>query len=127
MRSWVPLALATVSAAPAATFSHDIAPIVYEKCAPCHHPGEAAPFSLLTYEDVKKRAALIATVTRSGYMPPWLPEHGYGDFAGERRLTAEEIATIASWVKDGAPEGAPSETPPPRASRAIGNSARPTW
>jgi tetratricopeptide (TPR) repeat protein len=113
MRPWVPLALATISAAPAATFSHDIAPIVYEKCAPCHHPGEAAPFSLLTYQDVKKRAALIATVTGSGYMPPWLPEHGYGDFAGERRLTPEEIATIADWVKDGAPEGSASETPPP--------------
>ena len=105
MRSWVPLALAAVFSAPAATFSHDIAPIVYEKCAPCHHPGEAAPFSLLTYQDVKKRAALIAAVTRSGYMPPWLPEHGYGDFAGERRLTPDEIAIIASWVKDGAPEG----------------------
>jgi len=113
MRSWVALALATVSAAPAATFSHDIAPIIYQKCAPCHHPGEAAPFPLLTYEDVKKRAALIATVTRSGYMPPWLPEHGYGDFADERRLTPDEIATIANWVKDGAPEGSPSETPPP--------------
>jgi Flp pilus assembly protein TadD len=113
MRSWAPLALAAVSAAPAATFSHDIAPIVYEKCAPCHHPGEAAPFSLLTYQDVKKRAALVATVTRSGYMPPWLPERGYGDFAGERRLTPEQIAVIADWVKEGAPEGPPAETPPP--------------
>jgi Flp pilus assembly protein TadD len=113
MRPWVALACATVSAAPAATFSHDIAPIVYAKCAPCHHPGEAAPFSLLTYDDVKKRAALIATVTRSGYMPPWLPEHGYGDFAGERRLTPVEIAAIAAWVKEGAPEGDTAETPAP--------------
>lgn len=113
MRSWITLALATASAAPAATFSRDIAPIVYQKCAPCHHPGESAPFSLLTYQDVKKRAALVATVTRSGYMPPWLPQHGYGDFADERRLTAEEIAAIASWVKDGAPEGVASEAPPP--------------
>ena len=113
MRPWVPLALAAVWAAPAATFSHDIAPIIYEKCAPCHHPGEAAPFSLLTYQDVKKRAALIATVTRSGYMPPWLPERGYGDFEGERRLTPEQIATIAEWVKEGAPEGSPADTPPP--------------
>ena len=112
MRSWVAVMLAMAPAARAATFAHDIAPIVYEKCAPCHHPGEAAPFSLLTYADVKKRAALIATVTRSGYMPPWLPEHGYGDFAGERRLTADEISTIANWVKEGAPEGTPGETPP---------------
>ncbi|HUB80565.1 MAG TPA: tetratricopeptide repeat protein [Bryobacteraceae bacterium] len=109
----MPLALAAVSAAPAATFSHDIAPIVYQKCAPCHHAGEAAPFSLLSYEDVKKRAALVATVTRSRYMPPWLPEQGYGDFEGERRLTPEQIATIAEWVKEGAPEGSPAETPPP--------------
>ncbi len=91
----------------------DIAPIVYEKCAPCHHPGEAAPFSLLTYQDVKKRAAQIATVTRTGYMPPWLPEKGYGDFSGDRRLTAAEIATIAAWVHDGAPEGPTDNIPPP--------------
>jgi tetratricopeptide (TPR) repeat protein len=98
------------------TFTNDIAPIVYEKCAPCHHPGEAAPFSLLTYQDVKKRAAQIAAVTRTGFMPPWLPEKGYGDFAGERSLTAAEIATIAAWVRDGAPEGAAdAEIPPPPA------------
>ncbi len=93
-------------------FTRDIAPIVYEKCAPCHHPGEAAPFSLLTYQDVKKRAAQIAAVTRSGYMPPWLPEKGFGDFAGERRLTADQIATIAAWVHDGAPEGPTDAIPP---------------
>src|ERR1700683_4471379 len=104
---WGALALAMAPAAGAAapTFAHDIAPIVFQKCAPCHHPGEAAPFSLLTYEDVKKRASQIVAVTHSGYMPPWLPERGYGDFAEERRLTPGEIATIAAWVTAGAPEG----------------------
>ena len=106
----LPVALGAHSLPP--TFSHDIAPIVYQKCAPCHHPGAAAAFPLLAYEDVKKRAALIETVTHSGYMPPWLPEHGYGDFAGERRLTPEEIDTIADWVKAGEPEGSASELPP---------------
>jgi Flp pilus assembly protein TadD len=113
MRSGVLLALAAVAAAPAATFSHDIAPIVYRNCAPCHRPGGSAPFSLLTYQDVHKRAALIATVTHSGFMPPWLPEQGYGDFEGTRRLTPEQIATIEAWAKDGAPQGAPEEAPPP--------------
>jgi len=91
----------------------DIAPIVYEKCAPCHHPGDAAPFSLLTYQDVKKRAAQVAAATRSGYMPPWLPEKGFGDFADERRLTDKQIAIIAAWVDDGAPEGPTGAIPPP--------------
>ena len=68
----VPLlaAAALLSAADKITFTENIAPIVYQNCATCHRPGEAAPFSLITYEDVKKRAALIATVTQMRYMPP---------------------------------------------------------
>jgi tetratricopeptide (TPR) repeat protein len=109
------LAVASVTrAADPPTFARDVAPIIYAKCAPCHHPGEAAPFSLLTYTDVKKRSAQIAAATRSGFMPPWLPEAGYGEFLDERRLTAAELATIANWVSAGAPEGpADAVTPPP--------------
>ena len=35
------------AAVPSLTRS-DIAPILFRSCAPCHRPGEAAPFSLLT-------------------------------------------------------------------------------
>lgn len=94
------------------TFAHDIAPIIYRNCAVCHRPGEAGPFPLLTYEDVKKHAHQIASVTRSRYMPPWLPQPGYGDFQDERRLTDAEIRLIADWVDAGAPEGPVSEIPP---------------
>jgi len=41
------------------TFSDNVAPIIFTKCAGCHRPGEAAPFSLLSYEDVRKRGELI--------------------------------------------------------------------
>jgi mono/diheme cytochrome c family protein len=102
-----------VRAASPPTFAHDIAPLVYEKCAACHHPGAAAPFSLLTYEDVRKRAAQIAAATRAGYMPPWLPEHGYGDFVDDRRLSPEQVATIAAWVSAGTPEGPTDAIPAP--------------
>ena len=97
------------------TFSHDIAPIIYQNCAPCHRPGEAGPFPLLTYQDVKKRAPQIADVTRRRYMPPWAPEDGHGDFSDERRLSEAQIQLIGDWVNQGAPEGTASETPaPPR-------------
>src|SRR5437870_3524502 len=56
------------------TFNKDIAPIVFQHCSGCHRPGESAPFSLLTYQDAKKRARQIAEVTGKHYMPPWLPE-----------------------------------------------------
>jgi Tetratricopeptide repeat len=103
--------LALALAAP--TFTHDIAPIVFRSCAPCHHVGGAGPFSLLTYEDVKKHARQIGDVTRTRFMPPWLPEAGYGDFKDERRLSASEIRTIQNWVAHNAPEGAIAELPTP--------------
>jgi hypothetical protein len=102
------------------TFTRDIAPLVARNCGPCHRTGEAAPFPLLTYEDVKKRAAQIVAVTRSRYMPPWLPEHGFGDFADERRLSAEEIRIISDWVAAGAPEGSEgSAIPAPSATDGL--------
>ncbi len=104
------LAAASLPARPV-TFTEQIAPIVFNQCATCHHAGEAAPFSLITYEDVKKRGALIATVTRSRYMPPWHAAHGFGEFAGERRLTDEQIALIGTWVKEGMPQGDPAKLP----------------
>src|ERR1035441_107603 len=71
------------------TYNKDIAPILYERCAICHRPGEVAPFSLLTYTDAAKKAGLLATVTEKRVMPPWKAEPGYGSFANERRLSAQ--------------------------------------
>ena len=47
-------------------FPHNVAPILHRSCAPCHHPGGPAPFSLLTYKDAAKHAAQVAAVTRFG-------------------------------------------------------------
>lgn len=41
------------SAAKNITFNKDIAPIFFKSCAECHRPGEAAPFSLLSYKDAR--------------------------------------------------------------------------
>jgi Flp pilus assembly protein TadD len=110
----VAVARAGPPAAPAAqvTFYKDIAPIVYHSCAPCHREGEPGPFPLLTYADVRKHASQIVSVTKRRYMPPWLPEPGHGDFQGERRLTDQQIATIAEWVHEGSPAGSPADAPP---------------
>ena len=99
------------AAAAPATFTRDVAPILYRQCAACHRPGGVAPFSLLTWQDASKRATLIAKVTASRYMPPWLPSEPR--FHDERRLTAAEIATIARWAAAGAPEGNPADAPTP--------------
>jgi hypothetical protein len=110
-----PVVLTAIAAIPAAspvTFSESIAPILYANCVTCHRPGEAAPFPLISYEDARQRATLIAKVTGARYMPPWRAAHGFGEFADERRLSDAQIATIAEWVKLGAPEGNRSKLPP---------------
>jgi len=95
------------------TFNQHVAPLVYHYCSPCHRPGEAAPFSLLSYDDAKRHAAQIAAVTKRRYMPPWLPEPGHGDFAEERRLSDAQIQLIQDWVKQGEPLGPAAGAPQP--------------
>ncbi|WP_395141195.1 hypothetical protein [Armatimonas sp.] len=94
------------------TYNKDIAPIVFKQCVSCHRPEEVAPFSLMTYQDFKKRAKQIALVTEKRTMPPWKLEPGYGEFKHERRLTETQIATIKEWAQSGAPEGNPADLPP---------------
>jgi tetratricopeptide (TPR) repeat protein len=99
-----------VAAEPAyVTFNRDVAPILFANCASCHRPGEAAPFSLLTYDDARRRASQIVEVTRRLIMPPWLPEPSHGEFSGNRRLSEQQIETIEKWVKAGAPQGAAAD------------------
>jgi hypothetical protein len=99
----------------AVTFNHDVAPVLYRNCTYCHRPGEAAPFSLLSYRDAEKKGRTIAKVTASRTMPPWKAEAASYAYRDERRLTDEQIALLQAWVKDGMPEGDPAEKPePPR-------------
>jgi tetratricopeptide (TPR) repeat protein len=129
------------TAARAVTFNGDIAPILFDNCASCHRPIDdgrlravrfgaqaaaqpsdspedpicvaGAPFSVLDYDSVRRNARAIASAVQRRAMPPWLPEPGYGAFAGERRLRDDQIALIAKWVESGAPEGNPANAPKP--------------
>ena len=98
-------------ARPAVTYATDIAPILTRECVGCHRPGGSAPFSLVTYEDASSRAGPIADATERRAMPPWLPDSDPGTFAGERRLTPDEIRIFAQWAEEGAPAGDLSAAP----------------
>ena len=94
------------------TFNRDIAPIIFQHCAVCHRPGQSAPFSLLSYGDVKKQVKQVAEVVTKRFMPPWLPAKGYGEFAGDPSLSEEQVARISKWVAEGAKEGEAEDLPP---------------
>jgi Flp pilus assembly protein TadD len=93
------------------SFSRDIAPIVFRSCAPCHHSGEAGPFPLISYGDVKSHARQITDVTSRRLMPPWLPTQDGLSFEEDSHLSAEQIALFQKWVADGTLEGDRSELP----------------
>jgi len=87
------------------TFNKDVAPILFKNCAECHRPGEIAPMSLLSYKDARPWARSIKEKVMTGTMPPWHADPKYGEFTNDRRLSPGDVATIASWVDQGAPEG----------------------
>ncbi len=93
------------------TFTKDIAPIVYGHCVTCHRPGATAPMSLVTYQEVRRYALNIRYAAVNREMPPhtvWVPE----DPVHTARLDEREVALIAKWVDQGAPEGDPKDLPP---------------
>ncbi len=94
------------------TFAEDIAPVVFAKCAGCHRDGQAAPFTLHTYAQVKKRAKQIGEVTGERVMPPWHADRGAVDYANDRSLSDAEVALIRRWIDAGTPEGDAAKTPP---------------
>jgi hypothetical protein len=97
------------------TFSADIAPLVYGHCVVCHRPGQSAPFSLISYDDVKKRGELIVKVTSRRYIPPWhaTPAPYFPEFRDDRRLSEVDLAVLKAWVDIGMPAGDLARTPEP--------------
>lgn len=95
------------------TFSKEVVRIFQQNCQSCHHAGDIAPFSLVTYAEARPHAALIGFMTQTRQMPPWKPTGGCGDFADTRALSQADIDTLAKWVEAGAPEGNRADLPAP--------------
>ena len=93
------------------TWSAEIARIVYQRCAACHHEGGAAPMPLVTYEEARPWAKAIRDEVLNRRMPPWGAVKGYGEFENDAGLSQPEIDIIVQWVEGGAPEGDAAHLP----------------
>lgn len=102
-------ALPTAKGVP--TFTEDIASLIFKSCTKCHRPGEAGPFPLQSYRDVRKRGRNLLSVMEDRIMPPWHPVPGFGEFRNDLRLADSDIAMFRKWVEAGMPEG-PAERLP---------------
>lgn len=107
----------TAAQAPAAastvTFNKDALPILQKNCQECHRPGEVAPMSFLTYQDVRPYARAIKNAVTIRQMPPWFAEDGYAHYTNDRRLSQADIDTLVAWADRGAVEGDAKDKPAP--------------
>ena len=96
------------------TFSKDVAPIFEKSCMSCHHQGTMTPMSLMTYAEARPWAKSIKERVVRRDMPPWHLDKTVGirEYKNDRSLSDDEIATIARWVDNGAPQGNPADMPP---------------
>lgn len=92
-------------------YASHVAVVIRDHCQSCHRPGQVGPFSLLTYDDARRHAAMIREVVDDRRMPPWHADPRYGHFRNDRTLSDRERATLLAWVDQGAPLGDPSEIP----------------
>lgn len=96
------------------TFHRHVAGILQAKCQECHRPGEAGPFSLMSYAKAKSWSPMIREVVADDVMPPWHADAPHGYFRNDRRLTADEKTTLLDWIDQGCPEGEAKSAPAPR-------------
>ena len=95
------------------TYYRDIAPLIMKHCANCHQENSAAPFSLLTREDVDSHAAMIAEVVTQRRMPPWYAASGHGHFTNDPSLPSQDVEKIVNWARGDRAAGDPAAAPAP--------------
>ena len=105
--------LTAAATQPPVTFSKDVLPIFEKSCQECHRPGEAAPFSLLTYEEARPWAKAMKEAVLMRKMPPWFADPHIGKFSNDRSLSEKDISTLVAWSDQGAPQGDPKDAPEP--------------
>ena len=66
---------------------------------------------LTSYLEARPWAKSIKKSVQSRVMPPWDADPAHGKWINDISLTDKEIATIANWVDQGAPEGDPAKMP----------------
>ena len=92
------------------TFFRDILPFLHAQCQKCHSPGQAGPFSLLSYDDAVEWVELGLEEIEARRMPPAQIESDL-DYKWTKPPTAAELAMLREWLAAGKPEGNPADTP----------------
>jgi hypothetical protein len=107
------LGTSALASAQSVTFYKEVLPVLQKNCQGCHRPGEAAPFSSLTYESSRPWAKAIKAAVVTKKMPPWFAGPHSTAFTNDRSLADADVKTLAAWADSGAAAGDPKDAPKP--------------
>jgi peroxiredoxin len=86
-------------------YVRDVAPLLAQRCVPCHSEGGIGPWAMNKYEKVRGFGAMVRDVLLTRRMTPWQVDPAYGHFRTDFALTSAEVRTLVHWVERGAPRG----------------------
>lgn len=96
-----------------ANYATHVAEILNRRCVGCHRPGEAAPFSLIGYENARKWSPMVLKALEEKRMPPWRADPSVHEYHDENQVAPAEFDTLRNWVENNWPTGNLAEAPPP--------------
>lgn len=100
--------------APPVTYHNRISRLIQTNCGECHRDGGVAPFSLVSYDDVKAHAPMIETVVSAGTMPPWFAAPAEGQVSSpwlnDCSLSQADKTDLIAWLAAELPEGDPKDS-----------------
>lgn len=102
-----------VSAPDNVNYAEHIAPIMKQHCQECHRQNTTAPFTLLTYDEVKDMGEMVSEVVREQRMPPCFASSEQSEIVNRLVLSKEERDMVVAWVNKGMPSGDLSLAPQP--------------
>ncbi|MBC7982574.1 MAG: redoxin domain-containing protein [Candidatus Obscuribacterales bacterium] len=92
-------------------YSKDIAPIIKDNCAMCHHEGGIGPFAMNSYNMMKGWSPMIREVLLTKRMPPMQVDPNISHFSNARYVSDKDLQTLVHWVDAGSPRGTGKEDP----------------
>ncbi len=86
-------------------YTTEVAPIIVDNCAICHHWGGAGPFPFDSYISLLGWSPMVREVVLNKRMPPMQADEESGTSANAHELTAEQKQKLLHWMEAGAPRG----------------------
>jgi hypothetical protein len=92
-------------------YAKDIAPIIANNCAMCHHEGGIGPFAMNSYNMMKGWSPMIREVLLTKRMPPMQVDPNINHFSNARYIADKDMQTLVHWIDAGSPRGASKDDP----------------